>query len=178
MAKKEKEKIFTEMQFNDAQYAQDVLQKSQSKLERCKIALIIALVAQIIWVLSFFAQGTLNKLPDFLQGTLAFAMYGGTLAAYIVGGGIKATVGFVWKMAKGISWIGWFLVPFPMDIITGIASFFIVLMFIPMVLLCVPLLGVAANYHQTSMDHQAAEEYLSYCTPVAAAAGTAEATEE
>lgn len=90
----------------------------------------------------------------------------------IVGGGVKATVGFVWKMAKGISWIGWFLVPFPMDIITGIASFFIVLMFIPFVLLCVPLLGVAANYHQTSMDHQAAEKYLSYCTPVATATET------
>lgn len=178
MAKKEKEKIFTEMQFNDAQYAQDVLEKSQSKLERCKIALIIALVAQIIWALAFFAPNALNKLPAFLQEVLTLVMFVGTLAAYIVGGGIKATVGFVWKMAKGISWIGWFLVPFPMDIVTGIASFFIILMFIPFVLLCVPLLGVAANYHQTSMDHKAAETYLSYCTPVAAAAGTTEATEE
>ena len=172
MAKKEKEKIFTEMQFNDAQYAQDVLQKSQSRLDRCKIAVIVALVAQVIWVLMLFAPGTLNKLPAFLQDVLSLVMFVGTLAAYIVGGGIKATVGFVWKMAKGISWIGWFLVPFPMDIITGIASFFIVLMFIPFVLLCVPLLGVAANYHQTSMDHQAAEEYLSYCTPVATATET------
>ena len=55
MAKKEKEKVFTEMQFNDAQYAQDVLANSQSKLERCKIALIVALVVQVLWVLAFFA---------------------------------------------------------------------------------------------------------------------------
>lgn len=53
MAKKEKEKIFTEMQFNDAQYAQDVLANSQSKLERCKIALIVALVVQVFWALAF-----------------------------------------------------------------------------------------------------------------------------
>ena len=49
MAKKEKEKVFTEMQFNDAQYAQDVLANSQSKLGKCKIALIIALVVQVVY---------------------------------------------------------------------------------------------------------------------------------
>ena len=172
MAKKEKEKVFTEMQFNDAQYAQDVLANSQSKLERCKIALIIALVVQVLWALVFFAPQVFSNVPGFLNNMISMIMFAGTIAAYIIGGGIKATVGFVWKIAKGISWIGWFLVPFPMDIITGIASFLIVLLFIPFVLLCVPLLGVAANYHQTKMDHQAAETYLSYCTPA-----TAEATE-
>ena len=170
MAKKEKEKVFTEMQFNDAQYAQDVLVNSQSKLERCKIALIVALVVQVLWVLAFFAPNAFSKMPGFLGNIISMVMFGGTIAAYIIGGGIKATVGFVWKMAKGISWIGWVLVPFPMDIVTGIASFLIVLLFIPCVLLFVPLLGVAANYRQTKMDHQAAETYLSYCTPAAAGA--------
>lgn len=63
MAKKEKEKVFTEMQFNDAQYAQDVLANSQSKLERCKIALIVALVVQVLWVLAFFAPNAFSKMP-------------------------------------------------------------------------------------------------------------------
>ena len=170
MAKKEKEKIFTEMQFNDAQYAQDVLANSQSKLERCKIALIIALVVQVLWALFFFAPQVFSNVPGFLNNMISMIMFAGTIAAYIIGGGIKATVGFVWKIAKGISWIGGVLVPFPMDIITGIASFLIVLLFIPFVLLCAPLLGVAANYRQTKMDHQAAETYLSYCTPTAAEA--------
>lgn len=65
MAKKEKEKVFTEMQFNDAQYAQDVLANSQSKLERCKIALIVALVVQVLWVLAFFAPNAFSKMPGF-----------------------------------------------------------------------------------------------------------------
>lgn len=65
MAKKEKEKVFTEMQFNDAQYAQDVLANSQSKLERCKIALIVALVVQVLWLLAFLHRMPLAKCRDF-----------------------------------------------------------------------------------------------------------------
>ena len=79
--KREKEPMFTEMQFDNAQYAMEVKQKSEKKLERCKIGLMIAGVVQVAWLLLVFVP-----VPDVIGIPLLVIALGGVIASYIVGG--------------------------------------------------------------------------------------------
>lgn len=162
MAKREKEPIFTKMEFNDAQYAMDVKQKSEAKLQKVKIGLMIAAVAQLAWTLLFM----IHHIPTPLDYIICFIALGGTVAAYIVGGGLGAALKVTWRISKGIGWFGWCCVPFPADIFTGIALSLMSVMMIPALFIFIPLALVFCNFIQVKKDFKAAEEYLKYCTPV------------
>ena len=78
---------------------------------------------------------------------------------------------FTWKAAKTIGLFGWIVVPFPVDIFTGLISMMCALILAPFVLLAVPLIPVVSNYVQIKKDYDAAEEYLRYCRPTNVSAG-------
>ena len=122
----------------------------------------IAAGAQLAWVLIF----VFPKMPSVLADIIAFIALAGTVAAYVIGGGLGAAFKVTWKIAKGIGWFGWFCVPFPADIFTGIMLTLMAIMMIPMLFIFIPLALVFCNYVQVNKDFKAAEEYLKYCTPV------------
>lgn len=172
MARKQ-EPLFTQMEFNNAQYAMDIKTKCEAKLVRIKLGLKIAIGAQIAWA-SF-----MTPIPDSLPEPLPEIIMGLTLvstAAYIVGGGLGSAFKSTWRVAKKIGWFGWLCVPFPMDIFTGIMFTLMAFCIPPLFFLFLPLALVYGNYKQVKMDFDAAEEYLNYFTPVNAAYdGSAEA---
>jgi hypothetical protein len=102
----------------------------------------------------------------------------GTILAYILGGGLGAALKVTWKFAKGIGWFGWFCVPFPADIFTGIMLTILAIVMIPMLFIFIPLVLVFLNYIQVNKDYKAAEEYLKYCTPTNATYGNGETITE
>lgn len=122
----------------------------------------IAVGAQLAWVLIF----AIPKMPSVLSEIIAFIALAGTIAAYVIGGGLGAAFKVTWKIAKGIGWFGWFCVPFPADIFTGIMLTIMAIVMIPILFIFIPLALVFCNYIQVNKDFKAAEEYLKYCTPV------------
>lgn len=157
---KEKKTLFTKMEFNNAQYAMDVKAKSEAKLARVKVGLIIAAIAQFAWVISF----AFPHMPELLVDGVCIIALVGTVAGYIVGGGLLAALKFTWKFATTIGWFGWVCVPFPVDIFTGIMLTGLALIMIPILFIFIPLGLVFLNFIQVRKDYKAAEEYLKYCT--------------
>lgn len=160
---REKEPFFTEMKFDSAQYAQDVKEASEKKLERVKKGLIIAAVAQVAW---FFGLGIFVKLPMALTDFFGVVAIVGTIAAYIVGGGLGSAFKSTWKFAKKIGIFGWVCIPFPADIFSGLMLTAFAIVSIPLFFIFIPLLLVFLNYIQVKKDYKAAEDFLSYCKVV------------
>lgn len=131
--------FFEEKQFNDYAYAVDVRDACEAQLAKCKIALIIAGVSSLC----------------FLVPWLWVLGIAGSIASYILGGGLGAA----FKAAGKIATIGWLIVPFPFDLMTGLCC----MVFSMMAFIVLPILFVFCNYLQLKKDLNAAEEYLSYC---------------
>ena len=140
----------------------DVKQKSEAKLQRVKLGLMIAAGAQLAWLLIFLIPG----MPVILENIIAIIALVGTVAAYVIGGGLVPAFKVAWKIAKEIGWFGWFCVPFPADILTGIMLTLVSIVIIPTLFIFIPLFLVFCNFIQVNKDFKAAEEYLKYCTPV------------
>ncbi len=141
--KKESRKFFESVQFDTVANAEQVIEKSQKKLEKAKIGLIVSGVATGLSALAFFFP-VLNFL-------LIFAFLA-SVAAYIIGGGIKIALKTAWKIAK----FGWFIIPFPYDIATGI----ITLIFAVMGFMFIPVVFVFVNYLQIKKNLNEAQEFL------------------
>ena len=142
--------IFEEAIFNDAAYAKDIMKQSEERLKRVKIGLIISVVASICGFISFTHGST-----HIIFEVIGFVAFVGAIASYVIGGGFMDAI----RMALKIGKIGWLIMPFPVDIVTGIIStiFSLVAFFL------LPVIFVSLNYIQTKKDYEAAENYLSYC---------------
>ncbi len=160
--KKERKPIIIEPVFNSYQAAVDMRDKAQKKVNRIKIGLLIALVAELLWVATFMIHPT----NDFMIVLSDISIVGAlitTIAAYIIGGGLGIALRTSWKISTTIGWIGWFVVPFPMDIFTGIFLTIMGIVMLPLLLFFVPIVFVLINLRQNSVDLKAAETYLKYC---------------
>lgn len=160
--KKESKPLFSDMHFDDVAFAQDVYNSSTKKMQRCKIGLIVAAVAEVIWILLFLLGHKMGAFGDILSG---FALVA-SIASYIVGGGIKMGLSFAWRVSTKVGFFGWLVVPFPYDILTGLMCTCIGIMLIPTLLLFIPLVLVGLNYIQIKKDYDAAQAFLSYYKPV------------
>ncbi len=148
-------KMNEEIVFNSQQEAMMAKEQNEMKLEKMKTGLIIAAAAQVLWVL-IFITGVSGVLGD-IMGIAAFAA---TIASYIFGGGILAALKATWKVAKTIGWIGWFCVPFPMDIVTGIMLTVVAVAYGIMGFFVLPLVVVFSNYRRINKELEAASAYL------------------
>lgn len=145
-----KKKLIETIEFDNYAYAKDVFEQSTKKLERIKIGLIVAAVATACTALAFVLSNI-----DILSTLLLVFAFFGSIAAYIIGGGVKIAL----KAAAKLAVIGWLIVPFPIDLITGI----ITLIFAPMAFLFVPLVFVFINFWQNKKNRDDAANYLQYC---------------
>lgn len=157
----ERTKFFEELQFSDAAYAQSVKEKTEQKLERCKLGVKIAAAAQIAWICAF----VFPHMPSILVDIDAIVALGGTIAAYIIGGGLLAALKSTWKIAKTLGVIGWICVPFPFDIMTGLTLTITAMASIPIFFIMLPFVLVYSYYLQLKKDYNGAVEYLGYCAP-------------
>ena len=104
-------------------------------MNRYVIAQIIALVATILSVIGFILsyKGINNYWGDYMM-LFGFAL---GIVSYLFGGLLTAI-----KMSAGIAKWGWFLVPFPLDILT----FFVCLVLAFIVFIFIPIIPVRIAY--------------------------------
>lgn len=117
------------------------------KPSRMKIGLIVAIVAQVAWVLAFIFYSH-TSVSDIL-GYLALIT---TAGAYIIGGGLIFAFKTAWGIAKKMFFFGWLVVPFPMDILTGLISSLVGIFAFLIIFLFLPLLLVFLNYKRVQNE--------------------------
>ncbi|MDD7349477.1 MAG: hypothetical protein PUG66_06485 [Clostridiales bacterium] len=154
--KKEKQPFFTKAEFDGCESAVLMKGSAQSKLDKCKIGLLIAAGAELFYVLSG-VFGSIHLLSDIFSWIGIVA----TVASYVIGGGILIGLKAAWKISTTIGWVGWFCVPFPADIPLGIMLTVIGLCIFPFMLIFLPIALVFCGYIQAKKDYNAAEEYIS-----------------
>ena len=142
-------KLIESMEFDNYAYAKDVLEESKKKLERIKIGLLIAAVASLCTILAFVIPG------DVSLGLFISLAVIGAIAAYIIGGGFSIAL----RAAKKLAFFGWFILPFPVDIATGLVTMIISVF----AFFLFPLLFVFLNYRQIKRNRDDAETFLQYC---------------
>ena len=150
---KTKEKIFTDMVFNDAVYAKKIYDETDIRMKRNTIAIGCSIVATILdFVLAPNLAGIFFK-DDLFFGSLVFwAVFAAVVFA--IGGGFKNALSTCVKIGK----IVWFVIPiFPADIIIGLSFGLTALILV----LWFPIVFVLINRVQISKDRKAAAQYMS-----------------
>lgn len=163
MKKKEKTKkgMFSHMEFDSAQFAQDVLVEMETKLEKSKKALKISAIASVLGGLGLMGMCCAENgssagalLAIFLPVAVVMA-----IVSYVIGGGILTGI----RWAGKIAFLGWLITPiFPVDLLIG----FCALIFACYALFLFPIVIVSLNYFQVKKNRDEAAAYLSYCRPV------------
>ncbi len=143
-----KASIFETAAFTDVINAQATIDAYDGKIKRIKIGLILCGVSFLLLVLCAYTVGIISNI--LFYGSLLT-----TLAAYIVGGGLGIAI----RTALRIAGIGWIILPFPLDIFTGLVT----LIFSLTCFACLPVVFILINLLQTIRDKRHAEEFIEYC---------------
>ncbi len=152
MAKKQKEKLFEEVQFQDVERAKRAVALAKVNQIRILVGFVISLIAVVFTALMLW--GNPEQKTTFMGVAIILA-----IPSYIIGGGIFKALKVAWKITK----IGWFLIPmFPADILIALACF----IFAVVGLLFVPVIFVGLNYVQHKKTLDAATSYLAQCGEV------------
>lgn len=145
-----KVQMMEELEFDNVEYAKKIMEEASAKLGRIKVGLIIAGAATVCSCIMLYASDSNMTL---LKGSMMLIALFGAIISYIVGGGFGTAIKFAMKVGK----FGWFITPFPIDIITGIITTVIALW----AFLFVPVFFVFLNYWQTKKNYTEAERYYS-----------------
>lgn len=103
---------------------QQVTNAFDKKSDKNRKALIGVLIAAFYWIPDFLISFLLDEINPGLSTNVFFIiMIASSITAYILTGGLDMVLG----IAKKIAFFGWIILPFPLDIITGIATFVLAL---------------------------------------------------
>jgi hypothetical protein len=92
--------------------------------DKKKKALIGVLIAAFYWIPAMLIDFLLSKVSSGLGTNVFFIiMIASSITAYTLPGGLDMVFG----IAKKIAFFGWIILPFPFDIVTGIATFLLAL---------------------------------------------------
>ncbi len=141
--------------------AEATITEETRKLKKSKRGIIAALISMGMWLLGA-GVGTLSDIDglpipvvDFLQlsalGIWLLALIT-TLVAYLIGGSVGETLKIIGK----IGFVGWFIIPFPYDIITGLAAMF----FTVVALFACPLVVLGIIYLVRKRRIKKAQQFL------------------
>lgn len=145
--------------FNDCVHAQSVIKDLKKKISRIKAGLIVAAVTTALTITGviFMCVGEDGGALRAVGGLMILLGYPCSIVSYIVGGGFLTAIKLTWKFAC----IGWLICPFPIDIITGIATFIIS----TMSYFHFPVVWVFKIYRQYRDSLDEAEYYMSRFKP-------------
>lgn len=140
--------MFTTMQFGSVDDAQNEVKKAGRKEIFSRIGLILGIVATA----SFFSAAAVSSVNGTLCNILVVVWIISMIGGYAMGGILYALVA-AWKIAK----FGWYIVPFPYDIIVFVMTF----TFAAFIFMCIPVVFTLLSYIQVRKDKKAAEDYLA-----------------
>ncbi len=113
---------------------------AQRKLARVRIGFIVSIIGTLAFVICFINSSSNVELSD----AMLFVAFICSIVSYILAGGFAKAITSALALGK----IGWFIVPFPIDIATGIATFgFALLLFLFM-----PVFFVYGNYRDARAE--------------------------
>ncbi|WP_027216282.1 hypothetical protein [Butyrivibrio fibrisolvens] len=92
--------------------------------DKKKKALVGVLIAAFYWIPAILIDILLGKInPNLGSNVFFIIMIASSITAYTLTGGLDMVFG----IAKKIAFFGWIILPFPIDIVTGIATFLLAL---------------------------------------------------
>ncbi len=92
--------------------------------DKNKKALIGVLIAAFYWIPAILIDILLGKInPNLGSNVFFIIMIASSITAYTLTGGLDMVFG----IAKKVAFFGWIILPFPIDIVTGIATFLLAL---------------------------------------------------
>ncbi|MCR5667358.1 MAG: hypothetical protein K6G01_11100 [Eubacterium sp.] len=150
-------KLFEQKEFENVTAAKTVKDETERLMKRNKIAIIVALIASGLVLLGLLFQTTIAPDVSAMEqiGAIIWCIaIGFSIASYIIGGGFLIAL----KCAGKIAGIGWLIIPFPFDIVTGFAC----LIFALLAFLFVPIIFVGISCRQRRLDHEAAVAWMNY----------------
>lgn len=147
-------KIFKIAEINDVVSAQQILKRNEEKNAKRKKGFYVSIAASILWFLFWYVvyDGKPSKLPEifyYIWIVLGLAL---TVASYILCGSFKEFL----KITGSLALIGWYIVPFPFDLMTIIFTVYFSLIasfFFPVII-------IAISYYLSRKESRAAKEYI------------------
>ena len=165
MAKKNVEE---KMVFNDARYAMDIKNNAEEALAKCQSGFKSVLIAQGLWLCCQFLPGLLGNSD--LGGVIFLVFFVAaiimTCIAFTKCGGMKRIMGSLFGISKKIAKFGWFITPFPIDIVTGLVCMMVGCIGLPILCFFYPIITYLINTSSLKKEIKEADEYLKYCDPV------------
>lgn len=149
MARRKKVEVEV-LDFSSVQEAQATKTKCIQKLEKYPLARLIAIAASVCGVIG--GLGMLSGGGAFLSMLGSIGVMG-AIATYVLIGGFGIGVKCAWKIAV----VGWYIVPFPVDLFVVVFTF----IFGVYALLFIPIIVLRSIKKQLQADLHDAEEYLA-----------------
>ncbi len=146
---KKTQKVVEERRFDNVAYAEDVKAACEARIKRSGIAVILAIAASIVAMVGM----TKENFPTYFGVTVALS-----IAAYIITGSLLRIIDSASTLGK----IGWLIMPFPLDIATGMAT----VMAAMIIFLFCPTLFILISMWKNKKELREAEKYLSYCKEI------------
>lgn len=162
-----KKNYFTNLDINSMIEAEDVVAKESEKIEKSKKGLKISAIATISWAVMAIVwalavnieSNTLSDIVFFTFAVPSFLIaFIGTIVAYIKSGGFLETLKIIGKLGL----VGWFVVPFPFDLITG----FVVMVYTAFAFFVCPVAILGLVHLIRKKRIKKAEEYLRHYVQV------------
>ena len=138
-----------ELQFSGAAFAQQKMERIIKKEKRLVVAFILAAIAMLIIINA--SKLSQNPIIDKLS---VVVLIGSLICTYVMCG-FKSVL----KVWKNIAFWGWYVTPFPIDLIVVAMSFSISLI----LLIFLPLLFVVIEYVNNKKEKTEVEQYLAAC---------------
>ena len=149
-----KEKNVEEIVFTDATQAAFEKEQALKSMEKSKKGILLAGIATALTVFGFLGLYSGVRFLQVAGDFMALCAPVLAIVSYIIAGGFGKAL----KIAFGIAKFGWLILPFPIDIITGMFSF----VFAFLAFLFLPIFMVWGGYNQSKKIVDKADEYISF----------------
>jgi len=94
-------------------------------LKLSKVGLIFGVVTQVLAIVLILLDTYGNHdnavISAITDGSISYIIWGSCgLIAHILCGSLLSLLGSIWKVSKKLAFVGWLIIPFPYDILTGL----------------------------------------------------------
>lgn len=149
-----KEKTAEEMKITNLEQAKFIKGEAEKTIEKSKKGILLAGIATGLTILGFLGLYSGVRFLQVAGDFMALCAPVLAIVSYVIAGGFGKAL----KTAFGIAKFGWLILPFPIDIITGMFSF----VFALLAFLFLPIIMVWGNYNAAKKILADAEDYIAF----------------